>query len=77
MKPGGIFLLVAVSHGEGGQIGAVERVIGFAAHHRNITLVQRKGRASRNLFLRVLDKSIERLAQRSKPQPEVDEFGVL
>src|ERR1700722_2660986 len=38
-KAGRIFLVVAVAHGERGQIGAVERVVRLTAYYRDVSFI--------------------------------------
>ncbi len=37
----GVFLIITLAHGEGGEVGAVERVIGFAADYVHVAFVER------------------------------------
>src|ERR1039457_6742194 len=73
----GVLLIVARAHGEGGQVGAIERVIRLAAYDRDVALVKRQGDGARQVLLRRLHKRVEPFTQRSEPQAEVDELGVL
>ena len=72
-----IFLVVAVAHGEGREIGAVKRILGLAADHRHVALVERERGRAGDVLLRVVDECVERFAQRREPQAEIDQLGIL
>src|SRR5271165_292443 len=72
-----IFLIVAIAHSERRKIGAIERMFGLPAHDRYVSFIQRQRHTASHLRLRAGDKGVQRLAQRCKPQSEVDELRVL
>ena len=73
----GIFLVVAIAHGERRQIIGVERVRRMPSSHTDVSLVQRQLDRAGNQLLSVVDESVQGFAQRREPQAEVDQFGIL
>src|SRR5215472_2306007 len=76
-EAGGILLVVALAHGERREVGAIERVVGFAASHCNIALVQTQSNGAGDFSLGACDEGVERFTKRSEPESEIDEFRIL
>src|SRR5690242_12422135 len=72
-----VLLIVALAHGERRQIGAIERVLRFAARDRDIAFVEAQSNGAADIVLRARHKRIKGLAQRREPQAEVNQLGVL
>src|SRR5208283_4524740 len=47
----GVLLIIARAHGEGGEVGAVERVIGLAADHVDVAFVEREPNRAGQILL--------------------------
>src|SRR5204862_6660166 len=62
---------------EGQMIGEIKRVVGLAADHLNVPIVQRECHRARNILLGLVNKPIKRLAQWSEPEPEVSQLRIL
>src|ERR1700677_387223 len=73
----GVFLIVAVAHGEGRQIVRVERVRRMPLGYADVALIQRQADGTRDQLLGVVDKGVEGFAQRRKPQAEVNQLSVF
>src|SRR3990172_6552091 len=67
-EPLGVRLVVDVLLPEGGKVLAVQAERAPAAERDDIPFVQLEAHAAAHRTLRVVDKRIERLAQRSEPQ---------
>jgi len=62
-----ILLIIACAHGERGKIGAIQRVIRFAANDADIAFIERQRNRPGQIPLRGVDEGIDRFAQRRKP----------
>src|SRR5262249_6524628 len=65
-EPGGVFLIVAVAHGEGSQIVSIKGVRRPAARDGNVSFVERQRNRSSHVFLRAGDEPIEGFTQGRK-----------
>ena len=76
-EPFSIFLIVTRVHGERRKVGAVERVIGFAADYAYVAFVERQRYGAGDVLLRVFYERVQGFAQRREPQSEINKFGIL
>src|SRR5208282_986315 len=76
-EPFRIFLIIACAHGEGREVGAVERVFRLAAYDPDVAFVERQRDRAGNILLRGFYERVESFTQRREPQAEVNEFSIL
>src|SRR5215467_2498746 len=72
-----VFLIVALAHGEGREVGAVEREFRLTPANADVAFVELERHRAGDLLLCLGDKRVESLAQRREPQAEIDDLRVL
>mmetsp|Transcript_10585 Transcript_10585/g.25926 ORF Transcript_10585/g.25926 Transcript_10585/m.25926 type:complete len:491 (-) Transcript_10585:10-1482(-) len=77
-EAGGVLLVIRTPVVlEGAELGLVQRRGGLAAHHDGVTLVQLHAHRAVDVGAALVDGGLHHLALGRKPEPVVDELGVL
>src|SRR5699024_1394098 len=75
-EAGGVLVVIGGAFLKGGEVGAVQGVLGFAADGPRVALVELQAHGAGNAFLRLVDEGLHGFAFGGIPETVVDGSGV-